>query len=140
MEDFRDSGSRFVSLDYKLSNALQDLVSGDLKSRILRLLEEESRAERMTRGRMILWLIYDHYAVRDDHLLNYSLTDLMRVKLKQDQLEKFLMKWDVISKGFKVDPFSTSNPDMRNTCCDTFVEELRKSERCKELISEYDRL
>jgi hypothetical protein len=101
-ESLQDSG-KFETLDTKLGAAITELAKGDLGRQIVKEQEPAARERSaMVSGRQLLWIIYQHFAVDEAAGCLYNITDLMAVRLVDDQLDSFLHSWDHVLGGVEV--------------------------------------
>jgi hypothetical protein len=102
-ETLSDPGE-FVSLDAKLASALTKLAKGELGREIVQQQELAAKSSKMLKGRHILWMVYQYYAVSQDAGAMYSITELMSVRLNDDKLETFLHNWNHVLAGMESPP------------------------------------
>ena len=100
---------KFDTLDAKLAAALTNVCKGELSRKVILKTEEEAKAQRLIRGRQILWLIYEEYRINEEAGSLMNLSDLMKVVIKKDQskiehLSRFMMNWDSVIAGMSNPP------------------------------------
>ena len=90
------------TLDVKLGSALRRLLKGDLKQQVQTRAKALEKQGRMLRGRQILWLISQQYALDENRGALYNLGDLMNLPYPGDaKLDAFLTLWENQVEGQK---------------------------------------
>ena len=130
-EKLRDPG-KFLALDTKLLAALSKVAKGELARQILNFKEVEAGFERAVRGRQILYLFDQHFKTNEEVGSLYSVEDLLKVTLVQDDLSTFLHNWESVIAGMSHIPDEV-------TLRDILLRQIRKSQRLKFDLERYDR-
>ena len=94
----------FASLDAKLASTLCKLAHGELGREIVQQQETAAKRGHMLKGRQILFMIFEHFAVSTNAGLCFSITDLLSVRLTEDRLEQFLLNWEYVLNGIDTMP------------------------------------
>ena len=94
----RDPG-KFVTLDTKLLAALTKVAKGELARQILNFKETEAGERRAVRGRQVLYLFDQHFKTNEEVGSLYSVEDLLKVNLLQDDLSTFIHNWEGVVAG-----------------------------------------
>ena len=136
VEDFQNSG-KFVTLDTKLASSLNAIARGELGRKLTLLSEREDREGRLAKGRQLLRVVYDHFKIDEFAGVLYELTDLMAVKIRNDnpspkQLEWFMTTWESTLAGMKKEP----TDDVLEAL---FLERVRDCQCIAQDIGVYDR-
>ena len=90
-------GSDFEVLDAKIASALNRIIQNTRFKRKVSLEEMKAyKEDRFLRGRQIAYLICEYFRVTDvnDSVENYA--DLLAISLRNDDIQEFDSKWDVI--------------------------------------------
>ena len=119
----RDPG-KFVTLDTKLLAALTKVAKGELARQILNFKETEAGERRAVRGRQVLYLFHQHFKTNEEVGSLYSVEDLLKVNLLQDDLSTFIQNWESVFAGM------SHVPDER-TLRDILLRQIRRSARMK---------
>jgi hypothetical protein len=83
--DFGNSTPEFVTLDMKLSSALQSISTGDLGRTMSRFNEQVMKTQdRPANGRELLFLIFKYYDPGRSPFLMYDSNDIQNVRLNND--------------------------------------------------------
>ena len=127
----RDLG-KFVTLDTKLLAALTKVAKGELARQILNFKETEAAERRAVRGRQVLYLFDQHFKTNEEVGSLYSVEDLLKVNLLQDDLSTFIHNWESVVAGM------SHVPDER-TLRDILLRQIRRSARMKWDLDLYDR-
>ena len=130
-EKLRDPG-KFLTLDTKLLASLSKVAKGELARQILNFKEVEAGFERAVRGRQILYLFDQHFKTNEEVGSLYSVEDLLKVTLVQDDLSTFLHNWESVIAGMSHIPDEV-------TLRDILLRQIRKSQRLKFDLERYDR-
>ena len=130
-EKLRDPG-KFLTLDTKLLASLSKVAKGELARQILNFKEVEAGQERAVRGRQVLYLFDQHFKTNEEVGSLYSVEDLLKVTLVQDDLTTFLHNWESVIAGMSHIPDET-------TLRDIFLRQIRKSQKIKFDLERYDR-
>ena len=122
----------FVTLDAKVLSAITKILEGDFARQMDTLKEKEANANRLVRGRQILYKLHDFFATNALHGSVYDVEDLLSVSLNNENLVMFLRNWDTVLSGIQ------KSPD------EAFLEPLfhRQVKKCKSLqrdINIYER-
>ena len=91
----RDPG-KFVTLDTKLPAALTKVAKGELARQLLNFKETEAGERRAVRGRQVLYLFDQHLKTNEEIGSLYSVEDLLKVNLLQDDLSTFIHNWESV--------------------------------------------
>ena len=136
IEDLKDAGPRFESIDVKLLNSVHRITDGNpkgtaLESEIQRMV---SRGEQMN-GRQALLVIVKTYGITGAQGLVYGLTTLMKVEWQGDgELQKFIAMWDKILLGMGKDKPSEKHNE------EIFLAQMKKSKFFEQELRKYQRL
>ena len=128
----RDPG-KFVTLDMKLLAALTKVAKGELARQILNFKETEAGERRAVRGRQVLYLFDQHFKTNEEVGSLYSVEDLLKVNLLQDDLSTFIHSWESVVAGM------SHVPDER-TLRDILLRQIRCSARMKWDLDLYNRV
>ena len=124
-EDLGEPGDSFATLDAKLASALRKVVDGALGRRITRLSREEARKHgRQMRGRQVLWLIYQEYKMEERAVGAFSLKELFKIILINDDLVRFIEDWELALANLEKEP----DEDVLETLV---IAQLEKSQKLK---------
>ena len=126
------SPGKFLTLDTKLLEALTTVSRGELAGEILIFKETEAAKDRAVRGRQVLYLFDQYFKTNEEVGSLYSVEDLLKVRLINDDLSTFLSNWESVMSGLSHMPDET-------TVRDIFLRELRQSKRLKYDLEIYDR-
>ena len=96
--------AEFISLDAKLASALSKLTKGELGREVVQQQELAAKQCKMLKGRQILWMIHQHFAISQDAGSLYNIADLMSVRLLNDEIESFLNNWNHVLAGMESSP------------------------------------
>ena len=130
-DGLRDPG-KFLTLDTKLLKALTTVSRGELAREILIFKETEASKDRAVRGRQVLYLFDQYFKTNEEVGSLYSVEDLLKVRLVNDDLSTFLSNWESVISGLSHMPDET-------TLRDIFLRELRQSKRMEYDLEIYDR-
>ena len=87
---------RYLSLENKIMDALEKIITGDFKRQVDSLRDQwlTRKPVNMITGRLVLKMIHDKNKVspHDWHLLDYD--RIRSIELKNDNLSKFVQEWD----------------------------------------------
>ena len=130
-DSLRDPG-KFLTLDTKLLAALTKVARGELTREILIFKETEASKSRAVTGRQVLYLFDQYFKTNEEAGSLYSVEDLLKVRLLNDDLSTFIKNWETVMSGLSHTPDET-------TLRDILVGELRQSKRLQYDIEIYDR-
>ena len=130
-DGLRDPG-KFLTLDTKLLTALTTVARGELAPEILIFKETEAAKNRVVRGRQVLYLFDQYFKTSEEVGSLYSVEDLLKVRLVNDDLSTFLSNWESVISGLSHMPDETNMRDI-------FLRELRQSKKIKHDLEIYDR-
>ena len=130
-ESLRDPG-KFLTLDTKLLAGLTKVARGELSREILIFKETEASKSRAVRGRQVLYLFHQCFKTNVEVGSLYSVEDLLKVRLLNDDLSTFINNWESVMSGLSHTPDET-------TLRDILLRELRQSKRLKYDLEIYDR-
>ena len=130
-DKLRDPG-KFLTLDTKLLAALTKVAKGELARQILNFKESEAANKRAVRGRQVLYMFNQHFKTNEEVGSLYSVEDLLKVSLIQDDLGTFIHNWDSVIAGMSHMPDET-------TLRDVLLRQIRKSQRLKFDLEKYER-
>ena len=99
---------------------------------ILIFKETEAAKDIAVRGRQVLYLFDQYFKTNEEVGSLYSVEDLLKVRLINDDLSTFLSSWESVMSGLSHMPDET-------TLRDIFLRELRQSKRLKYDLEIYDR-
>ena len=131
LDSLNDVG-KFLTLDTKILAALSRVAKGELARQILNYKETEATCGRAVRGRQVLLMFEAYFKTNEEVGSLYSVEDLLKVALINDDLATFVHNWDSVIAGL-------SHPPDETTLRDIFLRELRKSHRLKYDLDIYDR-
>ena len=127
----RDPG-KFLTLDTKLLAALTKVARGELSREILIFKETEATKSRAVRGRQVLYLFDQYFKTNEEVGSLYSVEDLLKVRLINDDLSTFINNWESVMSGLSHTPDET-------TLRDILFRRLRQPKRLKYDLEIYDR-
>ena len=130
-DKLRDPG-KFLTLDTKLLAALTKVAKGELARQILNFKEAEAANLRAVRGRQVLFMFNQHFKTNEEVGSLYSVEDLLKVSLIQDDLGTTIHNWDSVIAGMSHMPDET-------TLRDILLRQIRKSQRLKFDLDKYER-
>ena len=134
--DSLPSPGKFLTLDTKLLEALTTVSRGELAREILIFKGAEAAKDREVRGRRVLYLFDQYFKTNEEVGSLYSVEDLLKVRLINDDLSTFLSNWESVMSGLSHMPDETT---LWTTLRDIFLRELRQSKRLKCDLEIYDR-
>ncbi len=104
-EELYECPPEFETLDYKLAAALVPLLHGDLQVDYTSLDQEMLSQRKSMKGRQILRMIYDQNITDRRVGKVYTVEDMMRVQLVNDNLRNFASQWRTTEahQGTKLD-------------------------------------
>ena len=108
------------------------MAKGELARQILNFKETEAGDRRAVRGRQVLYLFDQHFKTNEEVGSLYSVEDLLKVNLLQDDLSTFIHNWESVVAGM------SHVPDER-TLRDILLRQIRRSARMKWDLDLYDR-
>ena len=79
--------------------ALIKIAKGELARQVLNFKETEANTGRAVRGRQVLFMFNQHFRTNEELGADYSVEDLLRVKLSGDDLTSFIHNWDAVIAG-----------------------------------------
>ena len=94
-KSLRDPG-KFLTLDTKLLAALTKVARGELSREILIFKETEASKSRAVRGRQVLYLFDQYFKTNEEVGSLYSVEDLLKVRLLNDDLSTFINNWESV--------------------------------------------
>eukprot|EP00439_Symbiodinium_sp_Y106_P024640 s6987_g3.t1 len=94
-ESLCDAG-KFLTLDTKLLAALAKVARGELSREILIFKETEASKSRAVRGRQVLYLFDQYFKTNEEVGSLYSVEDLLKVRLLNDDLSTFINNWESV--------------------------------------------
>ena len=94
--------------------------------------ETEASKSRAVRGRQVLYLFDQYFKTNEEVGSLYSVEDLLKVRLLNDDLSTFINNWESVMSGLSHAPDET-------TLRDILLRELRQSKRLKYDLEIYDR-
>ena len=89
-----DDPGELETLDAKLASGLGEIVHGSLAADIAILTEQLAAEGRLLSGRRKLRMIYNSFETSKRRGALYSWQDLSKIKLRGDNLERFLAEWE----------------------------------------------
>ena len=98
LEGLRDPG-KFLTLDTKLLSAISKVVKGELARQIVNYKESEAAHARAVRGRQVLYMFEQYFKTNEEVGALYSVEDLLKVSLINDDLSSFLHNWESVIAG-----------------------------------------
>ena len=75
------------------------MAKGELARQILNFKETEAGERRAVRGRQVLYLFDQHFKTNEEVSSLYSVEDLLKVNLLQDDLSTFIHNWESVVAG-----------------------------------------
>ena len=96
------------------------MAKGELARQILNFKETEAGERRAVRGRQVLYLFDQHLKTNEEVGSLYSVEDLLKVNLLQDDLSTFIHNWESVVAGM------SHVPDER-TLNDILLRQIRRS-------------
>ena len=112
--------------------ALTKIARGELSREVLIFKETEASKNKAVRGRQVLYLFDQYFKTNEEVGALYSVEDLLKVRLLNDDLSTFLGNWESVMSGLSHTPDET-------TLRDIFLRELRQSKRLKYDLEIFDR-
>ena len=98
-ESLANSG-KFLQLDVALSTEILRIAKGELGRTITRKVDTDAQKGSVTRGRQLLWLIYDYHRVSEEAGALYDISDLLKVEWLSDaKIETFISNWENVLSG-----------------------------------------
>ena len=135
-DELADAG-KFESMDLKLASAIQSVLLKSktrISARLLNKAREEIENDRMITGRQWCHMLYYGTRTSKESRNMYDLSHLYKVNwYGDDQMEKFLDKWDYVVTGMKEKPTDDAKRNL-------FLKQLRKSKALEHDIAYLDRL
>ena len=122
----------FNTLDAKLMSALTNVITGHFARIVDTFKENEASADRIVRGRQILFMLHDHFSTNIKHGATYALEDLFSVSLRNDNLRVFMASWDQVLAGITKVPGN----DVLETL---FYKHVKNSKSIAHDLNEYHR-
>ena len=106
-ESLADSGE-FSSLDAKIAKACANILKNDdLKRKVNQKKEEAKMMNRLLNGRQTLHMIFEWYKLVEEDGCIFDFTHLTAVRMKDNNLSKFLDDWDHTLSGMSAIPESS---------------------------------
>ena len=102
-DELHESG-HYRTLDAKLAAAISVILKGDLAKQFNVLDEKYAAIDKIVKGRHMLLKIYQHYHLSHAEGSLYDFTDLMNVRLMNNDLKTFQADWDLILAGMRKVP------------------------------------
>ena len=94
LEDLKDSGPLFESLDAKIAAGLSKILHGEF-AREVQVHEEAAALKRtLFKGRQVAWLIRQHFKQSEVDAAILEKEDILTVELKGDNLRGFMTDWN----------------------------------------------
>ena len=86
----------FEMLDAKIASALNKIIQNSQFRKVSLEEQKAQKEDRFLRGRQIAFMIYDYFRVTGAHdtILDYA--DLFSVTLRDDNIQEFDTRWDVV--------------------------------------------
>ena len=131
LEGLKDPG-KFLTLDAKLLSAISKVVKGELARQIVTYKEAEAAKGRAVRGRQVLWMFEQYFKTNEEVGALYSVEDLLKVSLINDDLSAFTHNWESVIAGI-------SHVPEELTLRDILLRQIRGSHRLKYDLETYDR-
>ena len=126
LEGLRDPG-KFLTLDTKLLSAISKVVKGELARQIVNYKESEA-----ARGRQVLYMFEQYFKTNEEVGPLYSVDDLLKVSLINDDLSSFIHNWESVIAGI-------SHVPEELTLRDILLRQIRGSHKLKYDLDTYDR-
>ena len=94
----------YGTLDAKLAAAVTRIISGDFarKVQLGKLKAFESKGYRLA-GRQLLSMTDEHFRMSEADGAVYDMEHLLNVKLRNDNLDKFMVDWETVLSRIKTD-------------------------------------
>ena len=113
-------------------SALTNVITGHFARIVDTFKENEATADRIVRGRQILFMLHDHFSTNIKHGATYALEDLFSVSLRNDNLRVFMSSWDQVLAGITKVPGN----DVLETL---FYKQVKNSKSIAHDLNEYHR-
>ena len=119
---------KFKRLDIALATDIARIARGELGRTITRTIDVDASKGRITKGRQLLWLIYDYNKTNEDAGALYDFNDLMKVEwISDNKMETFSENLENVLSGctrntrkYTMCPIPKADPQQRSTssrCC-----------------------
>ena len=132
LEGLRDPG-KFLTLNIaKLLSAICKVVKGELARQIVNYKESEAAHARALRGRQVLYMFEQYFKTNEEVGALYSVEDLLKVSLTNDDLSSFIHNWESVIAGISHVPEELALRDI-------WLRQIRGSHRLKYDLETYDR-
>ena len=103
-----DPGDGWVSLDRKLAAALTKLAHGEIGRELTQATTMALSHGRIVRGRVLLAIVFRHYASGDSGQVLYDMNHLQSLVLKDNNLESFHNTWSMVMSELSFVPDSAT--------------------------------
>ena len=124
----------FDALDMELAAAITAVVVTELGRTINIVIDDRAKQGLLTKGRQLLYMVYEHFRATDEDGALYDLSDLIRIEwLGDDKIAQFEINWDLVISGCGDEPFD------ERTCRAPLLVQLRKSSQLQHDLAFYDR-
>ena len=123
---------KFLTLDTKLLSAISKIVKGELARQIVNYKESEAAHARAVRGRQVLYMFEQYFKTNEEVGALYSVEDLLKVSLINDDLSSFIHNWESVIAGI-------SHVPEELTLRDILLRQIRGSRKLKYDLDTYDR-
>ena len=101
---------------------------------INRAVDTDARKGIVTRGRQLLWLVYDYHRVSEEAGALYDISDLLQIEWLSDaKIETFISNWENVLSGC----IKEVEEDVKRAL---FLKQVRKSQNISQDLAHYDRL
>ena len=131
LEGLRDPG-KFLTLDTKLLSAISKIVKRELARQIVNYKEAEAAHARAVRGRQVLYMFEQYFKTNEEVGALYSVEDLLKVSLINDDLSSFIHNWESVIAGI-------SHVPEELTLRDILLRQIRSCHKLKYDLDTYDR-
>ena len=119
-------------MDTKLLSAISKVVKGELARQIVNYKESEAAHARAVRGRQVLYMFEQYFKTNEEVGALYSVEDLLKVSLTNDDLSSFIHNWESVIAGISHVPEELALRDI-------LLRQIRGSHRLKYDLETYDR-
>ena len=92
----------FEVLDPKIASGLKKIINGDFKRLVF--FQEEAAQKENAFSRQVAWMIYQYFKVSDTDDSVLDLNEILKVELKNDNVQSFSTRWDETIIAMKKQP------------------------------------
>ena len=94
----------FATLGAEILSAVTNILEGDVARRMDTLKKKAANANRLVRGRLILFKLHEFFTTNALHGSVYDIEDLLSVSLANENLVTFLRNWETVLSGIQKSP------------------------------------